>query len=488
MCNGLPNHNGNASWGSSYLCAQEIEMESRKIAELFGIDAPAQAVMQVSDPSFDTPDIDEAYVFQPDQVRKLQTWWNGKVKKSLFLTGPTGCGKTTLIEQFAARIGADVFVVPCHGKLDMSELIGQIGIARDGSTFFDYGTGVKAMKHNRPCILLLDEMNFVPPSSVGLLNRITELKSFTITETGEIVRPMPWLRIAATGNAVERGDDSARYRGTQAMNVALLNRFLGMRVGYMDALAEASMLNKAVPGLHSRLIEKLVELANEVRVGFDQGNLEVVMSTRTLIDMGQALFFRKSFVEKDPVAEVSWAMEFCLTDLARPEDRDTISGLINAKLSGLKLSNDAGDESPLAGAFSPKVQTHPAKSGVFNAWMNLWIHPNRGVQGATFWGYVEMVSRVRHTFNGNVEEASPRDGRPRDAAYLNSMRKSKEAKGYIYISVLCPLVIGRQTPSVEEVLEAVKPIMEIVRDCRKGLIPLVSTGPAQQFFAVAAGI
>lgn len=437
-------------------------MEIKKISELFGVAAPDSAQMEVSEPSFDTPEIDPAYAFTSDQVRRLQTWWFGKVKKALFLTGPTGCGKTTLIEQFAARLGADVMIVPCHGKLDMAELIGSMGIAKDGSTYFQYGTGVKAMKHPRPCVLLLDELNFVSPGSIGLLNRITELKPFTITETGEIIQPMPWIRIAATGNAVDRGDDSASYRGTQTMNVALLNRFLGMRMTYMDALQEAGMLNQAVPGLHPKLIESLVELAGEVRHGFEQNTLGVVMSTRTLIDMAQALFDRRQLVAKKPVDEVSWAMEFCLTDLARPEDRDVIGRLIQDKFHGLKLDKVKPGASPMPKAF----QAAPATAT--NAEVHMWINPDRGPNGATIWGYVENAGHA-HSFNAVVAQATLRDGVVRDNAWITSKIADKETNNYQRVRQVCPIFLpSGVNASKDEVLEALMPIAVILKGMKAG--------------------
>lgn len=459
-------------------------MEIKKISELFGVAAPDHAQIEVSEPSFDTPDIDPAYVFSNDQVKRLQAWWLGKVKKSLFLTGPTGCGKTTLIEQFAARVGADVFIVPCHGKLDMAEMIGHVGIANNGSTQFEYGTGVKAMQHPRPAILLLDEMNFVSPGAIGMFNRIVELKSFSIAETGEIIRPMPGLRIAATGNAVERGDDSARYRGTQTMNVALLNRFLGMRMDYMEPMLEAAMLNKAIPGLHPKLIEKLVELAQEVRHGFAQGTLEVVMSTRTLIDMGQALFGRQPLVEKNPVDEVNWAMEFCLTDLARVEDRDVVKNLVSDKFHGLKLPRAAKSTSPKPNTFKP------AQTVASNAEIHLWIHPTRGPKGATFWGYVEREDNVYST-NGVVEDAAPRDGARRDQKWLTDKIDEKQKGGYIRVPDRCGISLPESTSSnaisSDVILEAVRPVIELIRDSQKGQVVSVPSHQ-QNFIKVALGI
>lgn len=453
-------------------------MEIKKISELFGVAAPDTAQIEMNEPSFDTPEIDPAYTFSPDQIRRLQTWWLGKVKKSIFLTGPTGCGKTTLLEQFAARIGADFFLVPCHGKLDMAELLGSKGIAKDGSTFFEHGIGVRAMQHQRPCILAMDEMNFVPPGSIGLLNRITELKSFSIPETGEVITPMPWVRIAATGNAVERGDDAVRYRGTQAMNVALLNRFLGMRMNYMEATSEAAMLNTAIPGLHPRLIERLVELANEVRNGFAQGTLEVVMSTRTLLDMAQALFDRKALVAKNPVEEVNWAMEFCLTDLARPEDRDVVARLVQDKFHGLKLS-------PATATASPKPKTFSsAPVDQSNAEISFWIHPNRGAKGAAFWGYVESDGVCR-SVNGNIDEAAPRDGEIRDMKWIADRARDKEAKGYTRVSAPCPILLPTGSSSSQsEVIDAVRAVVELVRDYRDNK-PVQVPGNLQAFIVEA---
>jgi cobaltochelatase CobS len=434
-------------------------MAMEKISALFGVPAPDAAVIETVEPSFDTPEIDDAYSFDNDQVRRLHTWWTGRVKRSLFLTGPTGCGKTTMIEQFAARVGADVFLVPCHGKLDMAELIGQMGIAKDGSTQFEYGTGVKAMKHQRPAILLLDEMNFVPPGSIGLFNRIAELKSFTISETGETIRPFPWIRIAATGNAVERGDDSARYRGTQAMNVALLNRFLGMRVNYLQDVQEAAMLNKAIPGLPGPLIERLVRMAGEIRQGFAQGALEVVMSTRTLLDVGQALRDRLSLVMKKPVEEIQWAMEFCLTDLAREEDRDAVARLTNDLFHGVKL-NGVGDSAiPAAKPLQEDIAS--------NSEVHLWIHPNRGANGAAFWGYVTLSTSEQRSFNGNLDDATTRDGEERDASWIHARIKEKQGKGYLRVDEVAKIFLP--STNKDDALQSVSELISQIRDTHKGL-------------------
>ena len=442
-------------------------MAMEKISALFGVPAPDAAVIETVEPSFETPELDESYAFDNDQVRRLDTWWKGRVKKSIFLTGPTGCGKTTLIEQFAARVGADVFLVPCHGKLDMAELIGQMGIAKDGSTQFEYGTGVKAMKHDRPAILLLDEMNFVPPGSIGLFNRIAELKSFTISETGETIRPMPWIRIAATGNAVERGDDSSRYRGTQAMNVALLNRFLGMRMNYMSDTQEAAMLNKAIPGLPPQLIERLVRVASDARTAFAQGAVEIAMSTRTLLDVAQALRDRLGLVIKNPVEEINWAMEFCLTDLAREEDRDVMSRLVYDTFKGVNLTASV-QEQPIP------VKQAAVPSFTPNATMHLWLHPTRGPKGPTFWGYVETNSS-KFSFNGVVADSTARDGQLRSDSWVSNSVATKEGKGYIRCPGSLPLYLN--TVADEEFLQVVSAMMSKVRDASQNK---TITVPAQQ--------
>jgi cobaltochelatase CobS len=447
----------------------KFNSEAVSIADLFGINAPKEAMVQVFEPSLDTPAIDESYVFTEDQIKKLTIWFIGNGKKSIFVDGPTGCGKTTLFEQYCARRGIDLFIIPCHGKLDMVELIGSKSIAENGSTFFEKGALIKALQHPRPAVVLLDEMNFIPASAAGLLNRIAEMKPFTIGETGELIRPNPWVRLAASGNGVARGDDAPHYRGTQTMNLALLNRFYGMKMGYLDPLKESAMLHTAMPTLHGKLKEKLVEIASVVRAAFEQSTIGTVMSTRSVLDIAQVLLDRGERVYENPLEELQWAVEFCLTNLALPEDREHVRNVIRDKCMGMKLTRTGSRNvpKPTAQSSSGDMQT--------NAEIELYIHPTRDENGPAYWGVVE-IGTSKGTFNGNLDKSETRDcDMTRDSTYVTSKISEKTGKGYLLAGRAKVFIQGGISAAQENIFEVINAMMSRIRDAHQGTSVQVPT-------------
>ena len=232
------------------------------------------------------PEPDNAYVFRKAHLKVLQVWMTG-AEKNVLLQGETGTGKTTLIEQVAARLNWPVFVLGCHGGLEFQELVGRITLEPDGSTGWADGPLIAAMRCGG--IFLLDEMNFLKPEVAGGLNTILQTKAYTIPETGECVSAHPDFRIGATGNAIDGGGKSS-YRGTQVSNIALLARFnLGIRIQYMSPEDEQKMIEAKAPKIQASVAHFLAQLADMSRKSYATGVLKAPLSPRETIAMAQRL-------------------------------------------------------------------------------------------------------------------------------------------------------------------------------------------------------
>ena len=241
---------------------------------------------------------------------------------AFLLTGPTGSGKTSLVCQVANRLNWPVQSVTCHGRLELSDLIGQF-VLIDGSTLFVHGPLAVALREGH--LLLLNEIDLMDPAELAGLNDVIEGQPLVIPQNGgEVIRPHPKFRVFATGNSAGAGDPTGLYQGVLRQNLAFLDRFRVLPVGYLEPEVELGVLAHAVPSLPSEIGEKLIAVANEVRRLFmgeaEAGaELTVTLSTRTLVRWARlALTFRGA------PQPIRFALEQALTARADPEQREAI--------------------------------------------------------------------------------------------------------------------------------------------------------------------
>lgn len=292
------------------------------VGQTFGVKAPAGLVIEGFSAT-DHPLIPPAtpYVFRQG-LAALIAFLRDPAGDAFLLTGPTGSGKTSLVCQVAARLNWPVQSVTCHGRLELSDLVGQF-VLIDGSTRFVHGPLAVALREGH--LLLLNEIDLMDPAELAGLNDVIEGQPLVIAQNGgEVIRPHPKFRVFATGNSAGAGDTTGLYQGVLRQNLAFLDRFRVLPVGYLEPEVELGVLAGAVPSLPPEVGEKLIAVANEVRrlfvgEGESSAQLTITLSTRTLVRWARlALTFRGA------PQPIRFALEQALTARADPDQREAI--------------------------------------------------------------------------------------------------------------------------------------------------------------------
>lgn len=270
------------------------------------------------------------HLFGADELKTMMVWFFTGVMRVLFIGGPAGCGKSSLVEQFAARLKIAVFRVGCHRQLRMEDLRGQFTLkVRDGQqvTEFVYGPLVRAYRDGG--ILLLDEGDSLDPTVMLGLNTVFDGAPLIIPETDEIIECHPQFRVVITGNTMGLGDESGVMKGTTRQNFAVMDRMGLIQASYMDPLDETRVLHVACnQKLGGKIIQQMVELANTVRDAAQELNSrnrpEVVISTRGLIRWGSLLTMHMGPDGKIEDDKVIATLDTALLGKAKPTDRQFV--------------------------------------------------------------------------------------------------------------------------------------------------------------------
>lgn len=235
------------------------------------------------------PHLDEAHKFPQDALRDTIMWLNNADGDGIYFHGPTGCGKTSLIVQVAARLNWPVRRTNGTARLELADLVGDMGLETGESgapeTRFHYGPLALAMKEGS--IFILDEIDLIDPSVVAALNPVLEGDALVLDRNGgEVIHPHPNFRFVATGNTAGLGDDTGNYVGTSQQNLATMDRFWVIEMGYMAPEDEKEILMAKfghLPNVQEAVVDRMIQLANRVREAFVEGTLSATFSTRTLI-------------------------------------------------------------------------------------------------------------------------------------------------------------------------------------------------------------
>lgn len=233
------------------------------------------------------PAINEAYVIDKELASNVLRAW--ELNEKVLCFGPTGAGKSSLIEQLCARTKRPFIRVNCTGDMDSSMIFGQL-TAKDGSTHWVDGAVTEAVKYG--AVFAWDEWDVTPPEiSMGLQWLLEDegklfLKEMPGSTTDKQIIPHENFRIVAIGNTQGQGDESGAHAGTNVQNSATLDRFgTAVYIDYLRPDIEEKMLKNKFKDINVKAIKELVKLANLIRTGYKASQFSLTMSPRSLFSI-----------------------------------------------------------------------------------------------------------------------------------------------------------------------------------------------------------
>jgi cobaltochelatase CobS len=292
------------------------------VREVFGIDSDLM-VPAFAEREDHVPEIDAVYRFNPEVTLAILAGFTRD--RRVMLQGMHGTGKSTHIEQVAARLNWPCVRVNLDGHISRLDLVGKDAIVlRDGLQVTEFQEGIVPWALQRPVALIFDEYDAGRPDVMFVIQRILERDGkFTLLDQNRVIRPHPSFRLFATSNTVGLGNLSGMYHGTQMLNHAQIDRWnIVATLNYLSPQEEAAIVLARVPGKDTepgrKLIDSMVALANLTRKGFAAGDLSTLMSPRTVITWAEnceifrdpVLAFRLSFLNKCDDAERPLVAEY----------------------------------------------------------------------------------------------------------------------------------------------------------------------------------
>lgn len=298
----------------------DVQVSAR---EVLGIDSDIR-VPAFTERNEYVPDIDAAYRFDRDVTLAILAGFAHN--RRVLIQGFHGTGKSTHIEQVAARLNWPCVRVNLDGHISRLDLVGRDAITlREGQQVTEFQEGILPWALQRPVALIFDEFDAGRPDVMFVIQRILEKDGkFTLLDQNRVVTPHSAFRLFATANTIGLGNLNGLYHGTQLLNQGQIDRWnIVARLNYLPAESEAAIVRAQVPDIGTRseavaLVDSMVALANLTRAGFAAGDISTVMSPRTVIAWAEnlAIFgdiaraFRLSYLNKCDDAEHSIIAEY----------------------------------------------------------------------------------------------------------------------------------------------------------------------------------
>jgi cobaltochelatase CobS len=281
------------------------------VREVFGLPVDWQ-VPAFSKADARVPDLDESYVFDPDTTMAILAGFAHD--RRVMVQGYHGTGKSTHIEQVAARLKWPCIRINLDAHISRIDLVGRDAIVlRDGLQVTEFREGLLPWALQHPVALVFDEYDAGRPDVMFVIQRVLEQQGkLTLLDQNRVIRPDPHFRLFATANTVGLGDTSGLYHGTQAINQGQMDRWnMVVALNYLAADTEQAIVKAKAPEADPKVVADMVRVADFTRQGFIGGDISTVMSPRTVITWAQnaAIFndvgfaFRLTFLNKCDEAE-----------------------------------------------------------------------------------------------------------------------------------------------------------------------------------------
>jgi cobaltochelatase CobS len=291
------------------------------VREAFGIDidlsVPAYSALESH-----VPDLDPDYLF--DRETTLAILAGFAHNRRVMVSGYHGTGKSTHIEQVAARLNWPCVRVNLDSHVSRIDLVGKDAIVvRDGLQVTEFKDGILPWAYQNNVALVFDEYDAGRPDVMFVIQRVLESSGrLTLLDQSRVIRPHPAFRLFATANTVGLGDTTGLYHGTQQINQAQMDRWsIVTTLNYLPHDNEVGIVVSKVKEFDTeegrKTVSSMVRVADMTRSSFMNGDLSTVMSPRTVITWAEnarifgdvALAFRLTFLNKCDELERSLVAE-----------------------------------------------------------------------------------------------------------------------------------------------------------------------------------
>jgi cobaltochelatase CobS len=279
-------------------------------------------------PHPDVPEIDPDYIFRPSELTRVL--YAALTNQRAYLQGHTGTGKTTLVEQAAARLNQPFKRLNFDSEITRMDLIGRDVLKTDeaGNTISKFVDGILPQAMVAPYWLCLDEIDFVRPDVAYVIQSMLEGNGINITEDGaRRVQPHEGFRMFATGNTVGQGDEMGMYQGARPQSLALLDRFtVWVKVGYLSKDQRGKLLKDKFPALLPAQVNTINNYVEEHITAFTQAKVLQPISPRGMMAIARATAFFSGFGNPQPLKE---ALASVVLDKASQQDYPVLQGIID---------------------------------------------------------------------------------------------------------------------------------------------------------------
>src|SRR5215217_3434520 len=293
------------------------------VREIFGVDSD-MSVPVFAERDSHVPEIDDAYRFDPQTTLAICAGFS--FDRRVMVQGYHGTGKSTHIEQVAARLNWPTIRVNLDSHVSRIDLVGKDAIVlKDGKQITEFREGMLPLALQRPIALVFDEYDAGRPDVMFVIQRVLEAQGrLTLLDQNRVIRPNKWFRLFSTTNTIGLGDTSGLYHGTQQINQGQMDRWnIVTTLNYLDHDVETEIVVAKAPEYATaegrRQIAAMVRVADMTRNAFMNGDISTVMSPRTVITWAQnagifngdiGLAFRLTFLNKCDELERPTIAEF----------------------------------------------------------------------------------------------------------------------------------------------------------------------------------
>ena len=265
-----------------------VEIDVRKT---FDIDVDMK-VMAFKEPNEYVPTIDNSYKFDKNTTLAILAGFSHN--RRVMIQGYHGSGKSTHIEQVAARLNWPCIRINLDSHISRIDLLGKDAITlKDGKQITEFKEGILPWALQTPTALVFDEYDAGRPDVMFVIQRVLEVEGkLTLLDQNKVISPHAGFRLFATANTVGLGDTSGLYHGTQQINRGQMDRWhIVSTLNYLDPDLELKVVLSKVPSLDNKeglnIAKNMISVANLSRQGFANGDISTLMSPRTVISWAE---------------------------------------------------------------------------------------------------------------------------------------------------------------------------------------------------------